>query len=102
MKLFVSNSYGQKVYLNLTAYSRQQLANQIGGSAFFLGNEYYDVNQVWAEVDSNSTTTGAAVGGLIGILGGPVGILVGGVLGGLLGNSADDQEAQQVRLFNNS
>ncbi len=102
MKLFVTDPYGQKVYLNLTAPTRRSLAYQIGGEIFYIGNVLYHVNNVLAESDTNGTTTGAAVGGMIGILGGPVGILVGGVLGGLIGNSADDQEVQQVRLFNNS
>lgn len=102
MKLYIINQNNQKVYLNLTAPTRQELANQIGGYNFFLGYNLYSVNQVWAENDSNSTATGAVVGGVIGALGGPVGILIGGLLGGLFGNSSDEQEAAQVRRFNQS
>lgn len=102
MKLYVINQNNQKVYLNLTAATRQGLANQIGGRNFYLGNNLYSVNQVWAENDSNSTATGAVVGGVVGALGGPVGILIGGLLGGLFGNGSDEQETAQVRRFNQS
>lgn len=102
MKLYVINQNNQKVYLNLTAATRQELANQIGGHNFYLGNDLYSVNLVWAENDSNSAATGAVVGGVVGALGGPVGILIGGLLGGLFGNSSDEQETAQVNRFNQS
>jgi hypothetical protein len=102
MKLFVINSNQQKVYLNLSANTRQELANQIGGSNFYLGNEFYSVYDVKAENDSNSTATGAIVGGAVGALGGPVGILIGGLLGGLFGNATDDLESSKVNQFNAS
>lgn len=102
MKLYVINSSNQKVYLNITANTRQGLANKIGGQNFYLGNDYYTVRQVWAEKDNNSTAAGAVVGGLVGALGGPVGIVIGGLLGGLLGNESDDEETSKVNRFNNS
>lgn len=102
MKLYVINQNNQKVYLNLTAATRQGLATQIGGRNFYLGDNLYSVNQVWAENDSNNTATGAVVGGVVGALGGPVGILIGGLLGGLFGNGSDEQETAQVRRFNQS
>jgi hypothetical protein len=102
MKLYVLNKINQKVYLNLTAATRQGLANQIGGRNFYLGDSLYSVNQVWAENDSNSTATGAVVGGVVGALGGPVGILIGGLLGGLFGNGSEEQETAQVKRFNQS
>lgn len=102
MKLYVVNPNNQKVYLNLTAATRQGLANQIGGYNFYLGDILYSVYDVWAENDSNSTATGAVVGGVVGALGGPVGILIGGLLGGLIGNGSDTDESSKVRRFNNS
>lgn len=102
MKLYVINQNNHKVYLNLTAATRQGLAIQIGGRNFYLGNNLYSVNQVWAENDSNSTVTGAVVGGIVGSLGGPVGILIGGLLGGLFGNGSVEQEELQIRRFNQS
>lgn len=102
MKLFVTDNRHQKVYLNLIARTRQELASKIGSRNFFLANKMYSVSQVVAEKDSNNTATGAVVGGLVGAFGGPVGILVGGFLGGLLGNSTDDDEALLVNTFNSS
>jgi len=102
MKLYVVNQNNQKVYLNLTAATRRELANQIGGYNFFLGNNLYSVYDVLAENDSNSTATGVVVGGVVGALGGPIGILIGGVLGGFLGNSTDEQQAGLVKRFNHS
>lgn len=102
MKLYVTNSLNQKVYLNLTAPTRQSLANKIGGYNFYLGENLYSVYDVIAENDSNSTATGAVVGGVVGALGGPIGILVGGFLGGLIGNNTDDDENGKIRRFNNS
>lgn len=102
MKLYVVNQNKQKVYLNLTASTRQGLANQIGGYNFYLGNNLYSVYDVRAENDSNSTATGTVVGGVVGALGGPVGILIGGLLGGLIGNGSDEDESAKIRRFNNS
>lgn len=101
MKLYVVSN-NQKIYLNLTASTRQGLANLIGGYYFFLGNNRYSVKQVWAENNSNSTTTGAVVGGVVGALGGPVGILIGGLLGGLIGNNTDEDENAKINRFNRS
>jgi len=103
MKLYVVNPYNsQKIYLNLIASTRQELANQIGGQNFFLSNNLYNIINVFAENDSNSTITGSFVGGVVGALGGPVGVLVGGLLGGLIGNSSDEVENAKIRRFNNS
>jgi hypothetical protein len=102
MKLYVTNSLNQKVYLNLSAPTRQALANQIGGYNFYLGDNLYSVYDVRAENDSNSTATGTVVGGVVGALGGPVGILIGGFLGGLIGNNSDDDENTRILRFNNS
>ena len=102
MKLYVYNHFDQKVYLNLTASTRDALADQIGGYNFFLGDNRYSVYDVLAENDTSNTATGAVVGGLVGALGGPVGILIGGFLGGIFGNATDEQETVQVRRFNQS
>lgn len=102
MKLFVRNNNNQKIYLNLTAPTRTQLANKIGGEYFYLGNRRYNVRKVFAENDSNSTATGAVVGGTIGAFGGPLGLLIGGLVGGLIGNGTDESENNRVRRFNRS
>ena len=103
MKLYVIDPNTQdKVYLNIVKPTRKALADKIGGYNFYIGNNLYSVNDVWAENDSNSTATGAVVGGAIGALGGPIGIVVGGLLGGLIGNNSDEDESEQVRRFNQS
>ena len=100
MKLFVYNSKRDKVYLNVEAESRTELMSQIGGESFTVGGEVYSVDNVIAENNSNSTTTGAFVGGLVGVLGGPFGIVIGSVVGGLIGNGSDDHETKKVNEFN--
>lgn len=102
MKLYVKNKYNQKVYLNLTALSRNDLYTLIGGNKFYLGNELFNINEVYAENDSNSTSTGVIVGGVVGALGGPIGILIGGILGGFIGNETDEDENTKIINFNNS
>lgn len=102
MKLYVIDKNNQKVYLNLTANSRKNLARQIGGMNFYLGNTLYSVKNVYAENDSNNSAAGAVIGGVVGALAGPLGILVGGLLGGVIGNGSDEQETSLVTNFNRS
>lgn len=103
MKLYVINPRNkQKTYLNISATSRRQLIKQIGGQKFYLGDTLYSVNDVKAENDSNSTSTGVVVGGVVGALAGPVGILIGGALGGLIGNNSDEEETVKIKKFNTS
>lgn len=102
MKLYVINSANQKVYLDVVASTRRELAQLIGSWNFYLGSSGYSVYDVYAENDSNNMTTGAVVGGAVGLLGGPIGVIVGGVVGGLIGNSSDESEDKQVHRFNRS
>ena len=92
----------EKVYLNLSAPTRQELRTLVGGDHFQLGDKYYYINQVMAEPDMNNAATGSIVGGVIGALGGPVGIVLGGIIGGIIGNSSDDEEKKKIDNFNNS
>ena len=103
MKLFVRDKISNnKIYLNILAATRSELANVIGSPWFSLHGQQYHVHEVVAETDSNSTAAGAVVGGLIGILGGPIGVLIGGALGGALGNESDKTETNSVLRFNQS
>lgn len=101
MQLFVKNRFGKKIILDVTAPTRRQLASKIGNE-FYVGNQYYNINQVAAESSSNDTAGGAVLGGLIGLLGGGIGVAVGGFLGGLIGNARDTEEQKKVNLFNQS
>lgn len=102
MKLFVTNSQNQTIYLNFSASSRDELMQKIGSPYFYLQGENYHVNNVKATKDSNNTGAGALIGGLIGLLEGPLGVLIGGAIGGLIGNSSDEEETRKVNAFNSS
>lgn len=102
MKLFVSDLQDRKIYLNLTANSRDELAYKLGDGRFTIGGDSYHVNDVKAESDSSSTAGGALIGGLIGLLSGGTGAIIGGILGGAIGNSSDQEDLQRVQVFNSS
>lgn len=102
MKLFVHGPGNQKVYLSVTALSREQLMHQLGSKRFQVMGNIYNINQVFAEVSDDNISAGALVGGLIGILGGGAGILLGSAVGGLIGNESDNIEKERVLLFNSS
>lgn len=103
MKLFVRDKTSRKkIYLNILASTRSELAYIIGSNWFSLKRQQYHVHEVIAERSNNSTATGAVVGGLIGVLGGPVGVIIGGALGGALGNENDKTEIVKVTRFNKS
>lgn len=103
MRLFVQDpSTGQKIHLQLSAGSRQELANSIGGHAFSVQGKKFHVGDVKAEVGVDSATVAALVGGLIGALGGAVGVIAGSTIGALLGSGQAEQEKKQVDLFNGS
>lgn len=101
MQLFVKDNFGKKIVLDVTSPTRTQLAYKIGYE-FYVGNYYYNVNQVFAESSSNDTAGGAAIGGLVGIIGGGIGVAVGGLLGGIIGKLKDIDERNDVTRFNKS
>jgi len=101
MRLYVKNKFGKKIILDVKASTRFELASKIG-TKFWVGNEIYRINQVFAESSTNETANGAAIGGIIGLLGGGVGVVVGGLIGGMIGNTNDKEEMKKVRTFNNS
>jgi len=103
MKLYISNNISnQKIYLNMLASTREELAYLIGSPWFFMNGEQYHVHNVVAESESNNTVAGAIVGGLIGLVTGSAGILIGAAIGGALGSGGDKSEAEKVKYFNNS
>lgn len=102
MRLFVVNHKNERVYLNTTANSRNELAQKFNSNRIIVHGRPYHVNSVFAEDESDNTVGGAIVGGVIGILGGPIGIMLGAVAGGYFGNNMATEESSQVQLFNNS
>lgn len=107
MKLYIiCHHCRNKIYLNLVALSRQEVANS-WGYTFNINCPYcsyastYTVNEIFAEEGPSSAVGGAVLGGLIGLIGGPLGMLIGGAVGGLAGSNADEEERKRVGRFNN-
>lgn len=101
MRLYVKNSRGDKVHLDVSATSKRDLASKIGVQ-FQVQGEHYHINQVIAESSNNDTAGGAVVGGILGLIVGGAGMVVGGILGGLLGSSSDTKEQKNVQNFNST
>ena len=102
MKLYVTGQDGNRIYINVLASTRQELANRIGSPWFIVHGQTFHVNNVRAQTSGSNTASGAVVGGLIGILAGPIGILAGSILGGAIGNGSDKTENAQIMYFENS
>jgi uncharacterized protein YcfJ len=102
MRLYVINHKGDRIYLNIIAHSRKELAEKVRSRRIVVQGQVYDVNHVKAEDESDNTASGAIVGGLIGVLGGPIGILLGALGGGVIGNNMATSETEQVEYFNNT
>ena len=105
MRLYIAcRSCNSRMYLNVVAISRAELAQKIGYN-FTIKCPHCNVlltcnvNQVFAE-QGNNVAGGAVIGGLIGLIGGPLGMIIGGAIGGALGNGVDEQEHIQVNQFN--
>ena len=101
MRLFVINRQGKKVFLDIKASTRRELARKIGFK-FYVKNQQYSIQDVEAESSSNDTAGGAVIGGLIGLLGGGIGMAIGGLAGGLIGGKSDENENKMIKNFNNS
>jgi len=101
MRLVVYNQ-NQEISLNIKAYSRGHLFEQLGSMTFFIDNFQYSINDVVALPDKTNLTGGAILGGLIGLIGGPAWILGGTFLGGIIGNNEDQKEEYRVEFFNSS
>ncbi len=108
MKLFViCKSCSNKIYLKEKSKTRRTLANKIGEEFTITcphcnNIDFYNVYDVFAEVETNNAAGGAIIGGLIGLIGGPIGALSGSTIGGILGYSSDENERKAVQKFNNS
>lgn len=103
MKLFVFDRNSQnKIYINLLASTRIQLADLLGSPIFTINNKQYHVNDVFAESDINNVLVGSVTGSVVGILGGPYGVAAGAVIGGYLGSKIDKTENEKITFFNNS
>ena len=110
MKLFVSRCHNcsNKIQLDLISSSRSELRQKLGSEMFHVvcqsctTKQTFSVSDVVAEVDSNSTLSGALIGGLIGLIGGPLGLLIGGGIGLGIGNSVEEDEKKKVDFFNQS
>ncbi len=87
MRLYVINPDSKrKIYLKVNAISRSELKRRINKEYFTIRGKKYSINNVLAENDADSTTSGVVIGGIIGLLGGPIGVAIGATAGGILGN----------------
>lgn len=110
MRLFIPRCRfcGRRIYLNVTASTRETLAERIGSSDFEIRclhcgkDTSYTVNDVFAEQSVSAAPAGAIIGGLVGLIGGPLGMVIGGVLGTAWGANADEKEKRTVKRFNHS
>jgi len=93
---------GSKKYLDKLAGSRSELKAMLGAKDFYIDGQKYNIDQVKAEVASDSTALGLAIGGVLGMLAGTPGVVVGGAFGALLGRDKYLKEVERVRKFNES
>lgn len=107
MRLYIEECHccHQRIYLNVIASNRSELANNIGysfGVECPLCRNYsiYTVDRVFAEIGQSAVPGGAVLGGLLGLVGGPLGALIGGTIGSALGANADEDERRRVQQFN--
>ena len=102
MKLYITDINGNKRHLNLTATSRNELAEKLDASYFSVDDTTYHISQVLAEKSSDTTPISTVIGGALGLVGGMPGVLIGGALGALFGNEADKKEDAEIEAFNRS
>ena len=102
MKLYINDIHGNKRHLNLTATSRNELAQKLSGPYFSVDQITYHISQVYAEKSSDTAPVSTVIGGALGLVGGMPGVLIGGAIGALLGNEADKKEDAEIEAFNRS
>ncbi len=102
LRLFVEKPSGEKVYLKMSALTKRDLINKIGGHKFTLDGQVYSVSNVKAEPSSDNAAVSMVIGGAVGLLGGVAGVIAGGALGGLIGNDKDKKDLLMVERFNGS
>ena len=110
MRLYVNRceNCNQKIYLNIAAYSRSQIRQQFNSDTIYVICNHcnykgiYGLNEIYAEVSSNSSVSVGIIGGLLGLVGGPLGMALGGGIGALIGASSDEEDRKRVAFFNSS
>jgi len=110
MRLYLNNclNCSNKIYLNLKASSRGELRQKLRSEYFYAtcqtcsSRQIYNVTEVEAEAEGNSSLGSGLVGGLIGLIGGPLGLIIGGGIGLGIGSSIDGEERKKVDFFNQS
>lgn len=107
MRLYIEDCIycHQRIYLNVTASTRVELANRIGyyfevECPFCHHHQSYSVDRVFAESGQSNVPGVAILGGLIGLIAGPEGALLGGLIGSAIGAKADNEDRGRVQHFN--
>ncbi|GAB4181307.1 MAG: hypothetical protein Tsb002_01150 [Wenzhouxiangellaceae bacterium] len=102
MRLYVVNpETDEKIYLNVMARTRQELAKEIGSDTFTVKKLQFDVNSVMAESSDNMAVS-MAVGGVVGLLAGFPGVALGSLVGALLGKQEKMTDEEKSEIFNRS
>lgn len=100
MKLFVvDRQTKKKIFLDINARNRAELANRIGRT-FTVKGKRYTIHDVKASADNSNTVGGVVVGALFGILAGPGGVALGGAAGGLIGGAKVSDDKKRAQRFN--
>ena len=103
MRLYIEDkNTGEKVHLQLSAKSREELVHELGSTYFNVNDVQYKIEDVRAEVGADSATVAALIGGFIGALGGAPGVIAGSAIGAFLGSGQSAQEKKEAELFNES
>ena len=101
MRVFVTNSKNEKIYLTQIAANKKELAVLIGSEKFEANGGEYSVEDVRAEYSDN-TAGSMALGGVVGVLGGVPGVIIGGLIGGILGANSKNEDERKAEAFNRS
>ncbi|RXJ98476.1 hypothetical protein CRV02_13365 [Arcobacter sp. CECT 8989] len=103
MKLYVVNPItNKKEYLNTVANTKKDLIKIYDSKEIKIHDHLFSIEDVKAEINSETTAPSMVIGGAIGLFGGVVGVIAGGLIGGLLGNNSDAKDKQAVQRFNES
>lgn len=103
MKLFVHTQSGKR-YLEVTASTRQEIADMSEGEWIEVEGMNYNVSDVFAEeyTSKYNTIIWMLIGAFIGLLIKPIGAIGGGVIGAIIGGEVNRKELQEIEIFNES
>jgi hypothetical protein len=103
MKLYViDRDSRQKKYLNAIAQNRKSLLPEAQQQTIAVDGHIYEISEVKAEPEEDSTAVGGLIGGIIGALAGGPGVIIGGVIGAAIGKAQLEKQKKEAEIFNRS